>query len=371
MIYIEAYNLYKSLEAEICRKNTSLLDKYPVERYCYYLENYPQMVSYNFVSPDVELFCEKILQHADLDTMETYHKLLQAKLLYDARDKLSGEKYPNDVKEVYVQDFRRILNNIKNLNNTGTHLYQYDSFHKNLAICCLRLIPVGARKVCLAKLPIKKFMFKKGISQLIDLIFYIIVELRGIEPLYISHLDTNDPNLVAELNPEGLKRAYLRIAELLKMNQNVKGLFGTSWLLDPQLQYISPRHSYNRLFFLKNGCKLYYQGSNKEAVKNATLTSKTRRKFYEEGAVYTERTITQPIEATVLVGKNGILQTSGVDYNMTDGQIVFISALSASDSISAGFEFDVPCRFDTDELVTNLNAYHVGNIVVPVIEVRM
>lgn len=97
----------------------------------------------------------------------------------------------------------------------------------------------------------------------------------------------------------------------------------------------------------------------------------TLRKFYEEGAIYTERTITQPIESSVLVGKNGILQTSGVDYNMVDGQIVFTSALSASDSISAGFEFDVPCRFDTDELITNLDAYHVGNIVVPVIEVRM
>ena len=41
------------------------------------------------------------------------------------------------------------------------------------------------------------------------------------------------------------------------------------------------------------------------------------------------------------------------------------------EDVQAGFEFDVPCRFDTDQLNTNLVDYQAASIQTPVIEVKI
>ncbi|MEM6307067.1 MAG: DUF2460 domain-containing protein, partial [Pseudomonadota bacterium] len=40
--------------------------------------------------------------------------------------------------------------------------------------------------------------------------------------------------------------------------------------------------------------------------------------------------------------------------------------------ITAGFEFDVPVRFDTDQIVTSVSHFQAGEVPnVPVVEVRL
>jgi uncharacterized protein (TIGR02217 family) len=47
-------------------------------------------------------------------------------------------------------------------------------------------------------------------------------------------------------------------------------------------------------------------------------------------------------------------------------------APAAGAVLSAGFEFDVPLRFDTDRIVTSLAGFAAGEIPsIPVIEVRV
>ena len=44
----------------------------------------------------------------------------------------------------------------------------------------------------------------------------------------------------------------------------------------------------------------------------------------------------------------------------------------AADAITAGFEFDVPVRFDTDHLDINLTSFAAGEIpAIPLVEVRL
>lgn len=96
-------------------------------------------------------------------------------------------------------------------------------------------------------------------------------------------------------------------------------------------------------------------------------------KTYTAGLTYT-RTIDKPVNGTLLVEVNGVLQTEGAlnDYEVdyTTGIISFNSAPSTGD-IKCGYEFDVPCRFDTDELSITIDAYAVGSTTVPIIEVKI
>jgi hypothetical protein len=73
------------------------------------------------------------------------------------------------------------------------------------------------------------------------------------------------------------------VGELLKINQEVKGYFATSWFYDPELEKISPRLTYLRDVITENGGKLFVKGSSPRTIRDATFKSPTRRKLYEEG----------------------------------------------------------------------------------------
>ena len=48
------------------------------------------------------------------------------------------------------------------------------------------------------------------------------------------------------------------------------------------------------------------------------------------------------------------------------------AAPAAGQRVTAGFEFDVPVRFDTDRIVASLSALDAGDIPsIPVVEVRI
>ena len=81
------------------------------------------------------------------------------------------------------------------------------------------------------------------------------------------------------------------------------------------------------------------------------------------------RTIRKPVVGTALVGKNGVLQTSGYTLDTTTGLVTFAVAPTAGQPITAGFEFDTPVRFDTDSLDVSYAHFGAGQIPsIPVIE---
>jgi uncharacterized protein (TIGR02217 family) len=52
--------------------------------------------------------------------------------------------------------------------------------------------------------------------------------------------------------------------------------------------------------------------------------------------------------------------------------VTLVAAPAAGVRVTAGFEFDVPVRFDTDRIATSLAGFTAGEIpVVPVVEVRV
>jgi len=75
-------------------------------------------------------------------------------------------------------------------------------------------------------------------------------------------------------------------------------------------------------------------------------------KNYTKGASTTARKIIKPVVTTVLVEVGGSPKVEGVDYtvNSTTGIITFTLAPGSSVTVHAGFEFDVPVRFESDDL---------------------
>jgi len=104
---------------------------------------------------------------------------------------------------------------------------------------------------------------------------------------------------------------------------------------------------------------------------DGTTTAFQLVKSYVSGAQTWTRMITKPVAGTVLVAIDGVEQTTGWSVDTTTGLITFTAAPAAGSVITAGFEFDVPVRFDTDTLDVTLDIERLGSITsIPLIEVR-
>ena len=98
------------------------------------------------------------------------------------------------------------------------------------------------------------------------------------------------------------------------------------------------------------------------------------RKAYVSGPGRYERPITKPVLESVRVGLGGVELIHGVHYQVdaAKGIVSFVSAPEVDSVVTAGFEFDVPVRFDTDRISVSVASFHAGELPqVPVVEVRV
>lgn len=97
-------------------------------------------------------------------------------------------------------------------------------------------------------------------------------------------------------------------------------------------------------------------------------------KTYQSGGFSHVRRISKPVAASVVVALDGDAVQGetlfSVDYR--NGQVIFADPPPPDAPITAGFEFDVPVRFDTDRIAVSYAAFEAGEIPsIPVIEVRV
>ena len=97
-------------------------------------------------------------------------------------------------------------------------------------------------------------------------------------------------------------------------------------------------------------------------------------KRYVSGPHAYSRPITKPVAGTVRIAIGGDEVQEGIDFevDVTTGLITFGTAPDIGADVTAGFEFDVPVRFDTDRIETSVSSFQAGQAPsVPVVEVRI
>lgn len=95
-------------------------------------------------------------------------------------------------------------------------------------------------------------------------------------------------------------------------------------------------------------------------------------KIYSSGPAASSRDITKPVVGTVDIYIDSVLQSSGVSVDTETGIVTFSAAPATDEVITADFEFDVPVRFDTDEMAISMDSFDAGNwSSIPLIEVRV
>lgn len=108
------------------------------------------------------------------------------------------------------------------------------------------------------------------------------------------------------------------------------------------------------------------------ATGNGVLTQFQLVKRYTNNGNEYARPIQKPVAGTTVVALNGVNQTSGWSVNTTTGIITFTSAPGNGVIITAGFEFDVPVRFEQDDLTMSIEGFQAGAAQsIRIIEIRV
>ncbi len=95
-------------------------------------------------------------------------------------------------------------------------------------------------------------------------------------------------------------------------------------------------------------------------------------KGYSSGGEVETRTITKPVAGTVKLYKDGIEATSGWTVDTTTGLVTFTTAPATGAVVTADFDFDVPARFDTDQMELTIETFDLGSWgQIPVVEIRV
>lgn len=105
---------------------------------------------------------------------------------------------------------------------------------------------------------------------------------------------------------------------------------------------------------------------------NGTRTVFQLTKLYVSGAYTYSREIKKPVNGTAKIYLNSILQVSGYTLDLTTGIVTFASAPATGIVVSADFEFDVPVRFDTDQIDVRADgpSFYTWDSV-PIVEIRV
>lgn len=97
-------------------------------------------------------------------------------------------------------------------------------------------------------------------------------------------------------------------------------------------------------------------------------------KVYRSGTQTYARPVHKPVQGTLRIGLAGDEQSEGIDFTVdyTTGLVTFAHPPSVAVNVTAGFEFDVPVRFDTDQIVASAATFAAGEVPnVPVVELRV
>lgn len=98
------------------------------------------------------------------------------------------------------------------------------------------------------------------------------------------------------------------------------------------------------------------------------------QKTYISGLQSYVRPIRKPVAGTVVIAVAGDQKIESLEFsiNLATGEITFVLPPDLGTRVTAGFEFDVPVRFDTDTIQTSVASFQAGEVPnVPVVEIRL
>ena len=241
-----------------------------------FFDQVPNQNSYHFVPAGVAGIWAAINHEFGEAGFEAYQKATLLYLIGNFGARSKGKRYTASIQACFDNSFRRIVNSIADLEFAHYRTHN-DILLKDLGLCRQKLFPAGAAVIELDSGFHRSLMFRGGISQAYRMVT-LLMATGGNTPWYLFHTHLSE---LEEFNSDGRDRCYLRLAEMLTLNPDVRGVWGGSWYYDPAIEKVSPRLAYLRKVPQAGGARVFYSGVDIDG--GALSKSESRRKAYKNG----------------------------------------------------------------------------------------
>lgn len=277
--------LQTALEGEINSLAPQLLIHYPIRCHTEHFDRYDLNHGYHVVPPEVAQSDASIVQKYDTRAGELYSQLLFTRLLQDCDARARRRVLTASVVELLRIELRRIVTELQ-VDRAGFYSYQNELFVKDLALCRIKLVPCGSEHVDISSGIPRRILFGDGPRQFTACSWFVLRKLGGFKPLYETHWDRR---LVTQFSEVAYNACYVRIAEMLRMNQDVRGIQGASWWFDPVVRRITPELEFLSRTPQEHGAQIFRVGPHPHATRDATAFSPRRKALYKSGEYKPER----------------------------------------------------------------------------------
>jgi len=154
-----------------------------------------------------------------------------------------------------------------------------DRYCKDLGLATLALVAVGMR-VAEVRSGIHRRALIEGPLRQIPAKLAGILQAGGFRFYIQAHV--HDPQIKSLVVSE--RKEYWRCCALLcKVMPELKGLISIGWIVDPALEWVSPRIYDSGRIPSENGALYFNLGSTAQSIQDALTRSKTRQALYEQG----------------------------------------------------------------------------------------
>jgi hypothetical protein len=123
-------------------------------------------------------------------------------------------------------------------------------------------------------------LIRVSLARLPGVLFFVAVRMRGIRPVFFSHLCPRRPQ--RSLNEAEALRSYHRMASAMRRQPDIRGFAACSWFRSPSTHAVSPHLAWMNRVFLENGGLVVDAGPD-DPDGGVLARSQTRKRLHQEG----------------------------------------------------------------------------------------
>jgi hypothetical protein len=244
-------------------------------------------------------FESRLAKEVGEDIRVLANKIIVYRLYIRNYPKIETMDLPERVVSYLKEDFARILKPSKESKNTFL-TFQHSQFSKYIDTLYFNLLPLGGQGVVETGFP-RSLMFKQSVPDMFKFSI-LLAGLGGNRPFFEMHYNEHR---FRQFNPDGWNSVLQIGTELLLRRSGVKGIVGSAWFFDPQIETVSPELKYIRELVLKIGGHIFFADKSEKDKKNAFAMSLARKRAYEEGRY-------EPASYIAIIPRKSLLRYYGV-----------------------------------------------------------
>jgi hypothetical protein len=213
-----------------------------------------------------------------LPVLVDLNRLLVAQLMLGLGPRLLERRLSSEVMALVPAAASRLLTHLRGAADAG-YVFPCDYFVKDLRFAAGLTVPGGAEVLDLRSHPGPRVSLQILRRQPSWAGLRALLSSSRRDPWFRIH---TEKRYLRHFHEAGWDAFYRRVAGLLRLHPEVRGVIGTAWFFDPQLDSVSPRLAYLRNPLARGAFLVPGRTSDFDIV-SATMSSEARQQLYEQG----------------------------------------------------------------------------------------